>query len=267
MIEIVRAGIATTFQDTGRPGWADIGVGRAGAVDPELASLVNRLVGNDPAAVVIETCGDLELAAHSATVLATTDGLAPVRLAPGDTLTVRAGANGRVWQYVAARGGFEVPAALGSRSFDTLSGIGPLPPEVGRRLTTGSATAAFAPVDQVPLRELNDTARLLPGPRLDWFTEASWSSLTTAAWTVTTTSRVGVRLSGGEIDRAVPRELPSEGLVRGAIQVPPDGAPVMMLADHPTTGGYPVIAVVHPDDVATVAQHSAGTSVRFRQYG
>jgi allophanate hydrolase subunit 2 len=86
-------------------------------------------------------------------------------------------------------------------------------------------------------------------------------------WTITNTSRVGVRLRGGSIERATSDELPSEGLVRGAIQVPPGGEPVMMLADHPTTGGYPVIAVVHPDDVAIVAQHSAGASIRFRNYG
>ena len=84
---------------------------------------------------------------------------------------------------------------------------------------------------------------------------------------MTTTSRVGVRLRGGTIDRVDDRELPSEGLVRGAIQVPPGGEPVVMLADHPTTGGYPVIAVVHPDDVAIVAQHSAGSAITFRRYG
>ncbi len=266
MIEIVRPGIATTFQDVGRPGFAHIGVGTSGAVDRELATLVNRLVGNSPTEIVIETCGDLELVAIKPTVVATTDELAPITLLPGDHLTVRAGRHGRLWQYVAGHGGFVVSPVLGSGSYDTLSGLGPPPPSVGDRVAIGVDPSGYTIVDGAPLRELGAMARVLPGPRRDWFTEASWKSLAAEDWTVTTTSRIGVRLRGGDLRRAVADELPSEGLVRGAIQVPPGGEPMMMLADHPTTGGYPVIGVVHPDDVATVAQHSAGTTVRFRHY-
>ena len=266
MIEILRAGVATTFQDAGRPGWAHIGVGAAGVVDPDLAALVNRLAGNEPSAVVIETCGGFEFLAHEPSLVATTDELAPVRLSPGQSMVVRPGAHGRLWQYIAIRGGFEVPRALGSASYDTLSGLGPPPPSVGQRLVAGTSSASFSAVDHAPLRELADTARVMPGPRRNWFTEASWAALGAETWTVTATSRVGVRLAGGVIEREVARELPSEGLVRGALQVPPGGEPVMMLADHPTTGGYPVIGVVHPEDVALVAQHSGGRSIRFRHY-
>jgi biotin-dependent carboxylase-like uncharacterized protein len=267
MIEIVRAGIATTFQDLGRPGHAHIGVGSAGAVDPSLAALVNRLVGNGPGAAVIETSGDLEITAVATVRLASTEHLSAVTLPQGGSLTVRAGAHGRLWQYVAIGGGFDVPPTLGSRSYDTMSGLGPPPPRVGDRFTGGQAFGDHAVVDHAPLRELSSSARVLDGPRRDWFSPVSWEALTSARWTVTTTSRIGVRLRGATIERVVQDELPSEGLVRGAIQAPPGGELVMMLADHPTTGGYPVIAVVHPDDVAIVAQHSAGTSVRFRNYG
>ena len=109
-----------------------------------------------------------------------------------------------------------------------------------------------------------DTARIGPGPRSDWFDGDPLGALTDRPLTVTASSRVGVRLRGPVLVRRRGDELPSEGLVRGAIQVPPDGEPIMMLADHPTTGGYPVVAVVHPDDVATVAQRPEGTTVRLR---
>jgi biotin-dependent carboxylase-like uncharacterized protein len=271
VIEIVRPGIATTFQDAGRPGLAHLGVGEAGAVDHALIGLVNRLVGNGSSTVAIETCGDLELVVDEPTMMATSVELAPVIVEPGRTLRVRSGANGRLWQYVAVRGGFVVAPVLGSASTDTLADLGPPPLAAGQRITVGEfatgASDSLAVVDVAPLHELDTVARVYPGPRRDWFTDASWHDLTSSTWSVTTTSRVGVRLTGGRIERAVATELPSEGLVRGAIQVPPDGDPVMMSADHPTTGGYPVIAVVHPDDVTIVAQRPAGTSIRFRRYG
>lgn len=264
MIRVVRPGIATTFQDAGRPGYAHIGVTGGGAVDPAIASLVNRLVGNDSAAAVIETIGDFELEALGPILLAASPEFAPVSLAPGERYVVPTARRGRMWRYLAIRGGFDVPAVLGSHSYDTMSGLGPVPPTAGDEC--GVADHAVEPlvVDQAPVAEVTDVARISAGPRDDWFTADARRLLAASAWTVSTSSRVGVRLAGPRLTRAVGDELPSEGLIRGAIQVPPDGQPVMMLADHPTTGGYPVIAVVHPDDVATVAQHSGGTSVRFR---
>ena len=267
MIEIVRPGIATTFQDAGRPGYAHLGVGASGAVDTRLAALVNRLVGNEPGFAVIETVGDLEIRSDRHVWVASTNELAPVLVEPGRAIVVRPNAHGRLWHYLAIHGGFAVDPVLGSRSYDTMSGLGPPPPQAGDRVPIGRTDGDYTIVDQAALPEISPSARILPGPRRDWFTEASWRRLTGATWTVTTTSRVGVRLSGPVIHRLIDDELPSEGLVRGAIQVPPSGEPVMMLADHPTTGGYPVIAVVHPDDVATVAQHSGGTTVKLRQYG
>jgi biotin-dependent carboxylase-like uncharacterized protein len=267
MIEIVRPGIATTFQDDGRPGYADLGVGRAGAVDRRLAALVNRLVGNRRDAAVIETTGDLVIAATTPMRVASSHGLAPVDLTPGQEFGLPTGGHDRLWHYLAVHGGFDVEPVLGSRSFDTMSGIGPPMPRVGDLLGASDSFDDLVVVDHAPLPELASTVRITPGPRADWFTDDSWRELLIKPWTITNASRVGVRFGGGAIERVITEELPSEGLVRGAIQVPPGGEPVMMLADHPTTGGYPVVAVVHPDDVAIVAQHSAGTSVRFRNYG
>lgn len=263
-IEIVEPGMATTLQDRGRPGYAHLGVPPGGAVDPALAGLVNRLVGNRVDATLIETCGGLIIRALTHVLVATSAEPGPRSLRPGETCTVPVGSNGRLWQYVAVRGGIAADQLLGSSSRDTLSKLGPPECRRGDRLDLGPQPNAPILADLAPLPPVADTIRLGDGPRADWFTAEAHQLLTSVRWSVTSSSRVGVRLSGATIERAVTDELPSEGLVRGALQVPPDGNPVMMLSDHPTTGGYPVIAVVHPDDVAAVAQHAAGTSLRFR---
>lgn len=262
-LTVVAPGWASTVQDRGRPGYAHLGVPASGAVDPGLAALANRLVGNPPDAAVIETSGGLVLeAARAVLVASTVEGVAHP-LVQGARLHVPAD-HQRVWHYVAVRGGIDVPAVLGSRSTDTLSGLGAPPLRSGERLPVGPDPGGEIGVHRAPLRPIaGHRLRVTPGPRVDWFDPEALALLATAEWTVTATSRVGVRLAGPTLGRIVTAELPSEGLVRGAIQVPPDGAPVMMLADHPTTGGYPVIAVVDPDGVAQVAQTSAGHRVRF----
>jgi allophanate hydrolase subunit 2 len=265
-IEVVRAGIATTIQDLGRPGMAHIGVSPSGAVDPRLAALTNRLVGNDPGSALIETCGGLILRARGAVLIANSTELAPTSLGPGEDY--RGGSDPlKLWQYVAVRGGFDVPPVLGSRSTDTLSGLGPAPLSEGDLLVVGPEPGNPVAVDHATAGHAGDSVRLGPGPRLDWFERGSFERLLKQPWVVTDSSRVGVRLSGVRLTRTVTHDLPSEGLVRGAVQVPPDSDPVMLLADHPTTGGYPVIAVVHPDDVAIVAHTSPGGRVRFRALG
>lgn len=260
---VVDAGLASTVQDGGRPGFAHLGVPAAGAVDPQLAALVNRLVGNPPGVALIETCGELTIGAAGAVVVASSIEGTPRSVPDGGRVQVPAG-HGRLWHYVAVRGGVDVPAVLGSRSTDTLSGLGPAPLAAGTRLAVGAEPTTPLDPAHAPLRPLPAVARLLPGPRTDWFAPGSLEQLAAGTWTVTTSSRIGVRLRGSTIVRARPGELPSEGLVRGAVQVPPDGDPVMMLADHPTTGGYPVLAVVHPDDVAVIAQSAPGARVAFR---
>jgi allophanate hydrolase subunit 2 len=109
--------------------------------------------------------------------------------------------------------------------------------------------------------------RITAGPRQDWFTPESRASLTGQAWAVTPESnRIGVRLAtadGQPLERARSEELPSEGVVAGSLQVPPSGLPVLFLADHPVTGGYPVIGVVLPEDLPAAAQLPPGTAIRF----
>jgi biotin-dependent carboxylase-like uncharacterized protein len=169
--------------------------------------------------------------------------------------------------YLAVRGGVDVPVVLGSRSTDTLSGLGPAPLKPGDRLPVGALAAAEPIVDVAPVRPPSSRPILhvLPGPRRDWLDPAAWTALTTQDWAVTADSnRVGLRLAGPRLDRNRKDELPSEGLVPGAIQVPPDGAPVLFLADHPVTGGYPVLAVVASADLSPAAQLRPGDTVAFR---
>lgn len=261
-LRVVAPGLATTVQDCGRPGFAHIGVPPSGAVDPDLAALANRLVGNPAGAAVIETCGGLELVASRPVLIASTVEAAARSVPAGGSISVPAG-HGRLWHYLAVRGGIAGPAVLGSRSTDTLSGLGPAPIVVGTELAVGPEPRSPVEPGHAPLRPVSGVVRVSAGPRADWFTTDALEQMAAATWRVTASSRVGVRLSGARLARVVGRELPSEGLVRGAIQVPPDGDPVMLLADHPTTGGYPVIAVVDPDDVATVAQTPPGATLRF----
>lgn len=262
-IEIVAAGVLTTVQDRGRVGHASIGVSPAGAVDPALAARCNRMVGNAEDAAVLETVGGLRIRAVAAVVVATD--LEPVArvLRSGDEVDLPVGT--RQWHYVALRGGIAVDPVLGSRSSDTLGRLGPAVVASGDLLPIGDEPDTPVSGEVAPLRDVDPVAGVTTGPRRDWFVSSAWESLVTSPWTVTEASRVGVRLRGPVLERAHAGELPSEGLVRGAIQVPPDGQPVMMLADHPTTGGYPVIAVVDPADVASVAQVLAGNAVRFRR--
>jgi biotin-dependent carboxylase-like uncharacterized protein len=265
-IEVLEAGIASTIQDSGRAGFGHLGVSPSGAVDWRLASLSNRLVGNPDRAAVIETCGGLVVRFTGAAVVAASKELAPVSVSVGDTYRVT-GDPERLWHYLAIRGGIDVPAVLGSRSTDTLSGLGPAPLVIGQVLPIGAEPASQLAVDHAPGTRARELARVSPGPRLDWFDAGGFERFVDGRWTVTDSSRVGVRLSGVRLTRRITRDLPSEGLVRGAIQVPPDSDPVMLLADHPTTGGYPVIAVVHPDDVAGVAQTPPGGTLRFTTRG
>ena len=280
MLTVVAPGPFATVQDGGRIGWASIGVPRSGAADRSSAELANRLVGNRPDAAVVEaTAGGLRLRAERTVLVAVTgapvplsvDGRAvpvngPVTLPAGSVLAMGLPSAG-LRSYLAVRGGVDVPAVLGSRSTDTLSGLGPSPLAAGDRLPVGQAAAEEPVVDVAAVRppDPDPVLRVLPGPRRNWLAPDAWTALTTRPWTVTADSdRVGLRLSGPRLERARDDELPSEGLVPGAIQVPPDGAPVLFLADHPVTGGYPVLAVVTTACLSAAAQLRPGDGVRFR---
>ncbi|WP_237208444.1 urea amidolyase family protein [Rothia nasimurium] len=210
----------------------------------------------------------------------------PFALMPGQTLTLGAPARG-LRSYLALRGGFAAPHEATSASRDTLAGLGPKPLAPGDRLVRARASSAVVahPAPVLPLPEPGTVleVRALPGPRDDWFTPESLGRFAEVTWEVSQSSdRIGVRLlladtpaDGGAgtpptniqptdvLTRAVTRELPSEGMVAGAVQVPPSGEPVVFLADHPVTGGYPVIATVHPADLRLLAQAPPGTRLRF----
>ncbi|HEY9374446.1 biotin-dependent carboxyltransferase family protein [Streptomyces sp.] len=280
---VVRAGALTTVQDQGRPGHAHLGVPRSGALDSGAARLVNRLVGNPEGAAVLETtvtgCAvrprcDVTVAVGGAPCPVTVDGRpaawgVAVRVPAGAVLEVGAAVRG-LRSYVGFGGGIAVEPVLGSRSADLLSGLGPAPLTDGAVLPLGAASAVRGSVGAVPWpgppEVLVLRARL--GPREGWFSRAAVRMLATVTYQVSAASnRIGLRTEGPPLERAVTGELPSEGMVLGAVQVPPDGRPVVFLADHPTTGGYPVIAVVREGDLAAAAQARPGTAVRFVPYG
>ncbi len=288
-IEVVRAGALTTVQDQGRGGHAHLGVPRSGAADAPAAARANALVGNDPDIAVLESTLDgCALRVGGSAVVAVTGARAPVwvgdvpaphgapiRLAAGQLLEVGAAADG-LRTYVAIRGGIAVEPVLGSRSTDVLSGLGPEPLRDGASVPTGPAPPldddAFAALRSIAVSgsdadRASATAVELDftwGPREEWFAAEARRTLTGSAYTVTGDSnRVGVRLAGEPLARAREDELPSEGMVLGAIQVPPSGMPVIFLADHPTTGGYPAIGVLTQESVARAAQLRPGEAVTF----
>ncbi|MEO5663549.1 MAG: biotin-dependent carboxyltransferase family protein [Nocardioides sp.] len=279
-LEVISSGVLTTVQDLGRPGLGALGVGYSGAADVPALRLANRLLGNPESAAALEvTFGGLEVVAHGGMTVILTG--APCRVAVDDR---QVGAYAVVWlpdgatlrlgpphsglrSYLAVRGGIDVPLVLGSRCTDTLAALGPAPLVAGDRLPIGRTTAAHPGVDVVPVQvpEAGDVMlRVVDGPRADWFTDAARAALVSDFYEVTADSnRVGSRLAGPTLDRARDDELPTEGMVCGALQVPPSGQPTLFLADHPVTGGYPVIAVVVPADVPRAAQLRPGQRVTF----
>ena len=279
MLTVLAPGLLATVQDLGRRGWSSIGVTRSGAADRAAHALANRLVGNDAGAATVEvTAGGLRVRADRAHLVAVTG--APVRVSVGGRpgplsapFTLPAGADlalgipsAGLRSYLAVRGGVAVTPVLGSRSTDTLSGLGPAPLRPGDALPVGDLAGDEPVVDVAPVAPPADRPVLgvLPGPRRDRLADDAWALLTSAEWVVGSDSdRVGLRLTGPALRRVGDGELPSEGLVPGAVQVPPDGAPVLFLADHPVTGGYPVLAVVRTADLPSAAQLRPGDRVRF----
>ena len=266
-LRIVQVGFATTVQDRGRAGLAHLGVPVAGAVDRPTHDLVNRLVGNPPDAATIETMGALVVEALRPVVVATSTDASRRTVPAGTRIRVDA-APDSVWAYLAVRGGVAVDAVLGSRSHDTLGGVGPAPLATDSLVPVGPdpdtpLTADHAPQPAMAAHRL----RIWDGPQHDWFI-GGVQNLIERRWQVTNEfSRVGVRLEAGDFPRSTQArsQMSSIGLATGAVQVTPAGVPIVMLANHPTTGGYPVIGVVDPDDLAVLAQTRPGATVRFRR--
>lgn len=280
-LEVVAAGPLACVQDLGRPGLAHLGVSPGGAADRRSHRLANRLVANPDAAAAIEVTfgglsvrvrgGDVDIAVTGADAGASVDGKpfganSVHRVRDGQLITFGRPAAG-VRSYLAVRGGVAVAAVLGSRSYDTLAGIGPPPLRAGDAVPIGRPGAPFPDLEQAPVAAVAAgavTLRVVPGPRTDFFADPD--ALVRTGWTVTADSdRIGLRLTGGAVCHRTPgRELPSEGTIRGAIQVPPGGQPVILGPDHPVTGGYPVIGVVLDADTDAVAQLRPGQPVRLR---
>ncbi|MFC0680833.1 biotin-dependent carboxyltransferase family protein [Lysobacter korlensis] len=280
-MRVLQSGPSTLIEDLGRPGLAAQGVSPSGAMDRSALALANRLLGNDDAAAGLEVLlGGLRLTAEGPLWIAVTGAWGDVTIdaarvephtatpvEPGAVLSVGEATAG-IRYYLAVRGGIAVEPVLGSRSRDVLAALGPSPLAAGDLLPVGSPPVRrIPPVDGVPVdpptRGEIELA-LRPGPRRDWFAADAWRALSDTSWSVSARSdRTGVRLDGVALERVRSGELPSEGMLRGAIQVSPDGAPTVLGADHPVTGGYPVIAVVTDATVDRLAQARPGQPIRF----
>jgi allophanate hydrolase subunit 2 len=348
MLEILKTGVLATVQDRGRFGFAHLGVPRSGALDWPALARANTLVGNPPEAAGLELAqGRLTFRAHADVLLAVTGAieLPPTLIRAGQLFEIGSPRTG-MFCYLAVLGGVAVDPVLGSRSTDTLSGLGPpilkpgthlplgpppgpahptysspppgpahpaspppspydpaLPtadPSIGSAskahasgtgfsgtgsaagsVTSSSATSSGAEIPGAEIPGAGIPGAGIPGagipgagadwgavrvrvrfgPRADWFTDPA--QLTRSGYQMKVMNRTGARLAGERLTRSVAGELPSEGLVAGAIQVPGDGQPIVFLADHPTTGGYPVIATVHEDDLPLIVQARPGTMVVF----
>lgn len=296
-LRVLAIGPLALVQDLGRPGLAAVGVGRSGALDRGALRLANRLLGNDEGDAGIEVLlGGLEVRFERDAWFAVTGATGPLLLdgrpvdahlavhaRAGQRLRLGTAASGARW-YLAVRGGVAVAPVLGSRSRDTLAGLGPAPLAEGDLLPVGEHPGTDLPLlDFVPVADPGTGAveiRAHRGPRADWFTPAALDAFFTVGWRAGAESdRVGIRLDaertpahaagfeprhGALLERAVTDELPSEPMVAGAVQVSPDGRPTVLLADHPVTGGYPVIAVVADASLDAFAQLRPGQPVTFR---
>ena len=269
--EVLDGGLLTTVQDRGRVGFAHLGVPRSGALDQGALSAANRLVGNDPGSAGIETTltgcalravGTQVVAITGAFAAPAVDGRpmpwgARIVVPDGGTLIVGPALHG-ARSLIAVAGGIQTAAVLGSRSRDTLSAIGPEPFRGGDRIAVGVPTGLLDDdPGEVPFRVPSHQVRLLPGPQATWCQPA----LLASSWRVGSASnRVGVRLEGTPLRRRS-GEIRSFAMISGAVQLPPAGLPIILLADHATTGGYPVVAVVDPDDLDSCGQWRPGDRV------
>lgn len=284
MIEVLRPGILTTVQDLGRPGWRSSGVPVGGALDAMALRVANAIVGNDDAAAGLEcTVRGPVLRflapAHVALAGAPVEGVEMLR-----ELNLPAGAElsleniqraGRV--YLAVAGGIDVPMVLGSRSTHLAGGFGGFE---GRALRTGdqlavgrsgrvaeprakwSVSASMVPDVLSDLQVL----RVLAGPQYEWFGEAAQQGLWNEEFVVMPMSdRMGLRLSGEPVRCAMQREMISTPVALGSLQVPPDGQPIILLADCQTLGGYPQIATIISADIPSLARLRPRQRIRFEQ--
>lgn len=283
VLEVVDAGLLTTIQDLGRPGLAALGVAPGGAADPLALAVANRVLGNarDAAALELTIAGPtLRILATTTIALAGADLAARVvetgeRLAPGSALVVRAGwmlafagpPTRGIRAYLAVPGGFLVDDVLGSSATALGAGFGGLGGRAlraGDRLSSRRAGVVAPARWPGPVQPDSHSIRILPGPHAARIGEAALANLVAGTWTVSPASdRVGLRLEGGALPGTATGELASHGVTWGAIQVPPDGHPIVLLVDHQPTGGYPVVAVAITADRPRLGQLGPGSPIRF----
>ncbi|WP_377298119.1 5-oxoprolinase subunit PxpB [Rhizobium sp. SGZ-381] len=288
-IEVLSVGLPVLFQDLGRAGLVAQGISRSGAADRESLKAANRLVGNPAETAALEiTLGGFSFRMRGQGVMAVAGALveitittaaggvikaphhAAVALEEGDSVTLSSATVG-LRAYLALRGGFDIAPVLASRSTDMLAQIGPEPLKAGEVVAIANAPSgspvalAETPAFVMPRAGEVVTLDIVFGPRTDWFTEASVTRFLSQEWAVSAqSSRVGIRLEGEALERKVTGELPSEATLRGAIQVPASGQPVLFLVDHPLTGGYPVIGNVAGHHLDLAGQIPPGARIRFR---
>ncbi|NHF73443.1 5-oxoprolinase subunit B/C family protein [Paracoccus xiamenensis] len=279
--DILAAPFPALLQDAGRVGLADQGIAASGSVDQGALRALNRLLGNSPGTAALEVLGGgLRLRATAPCTVAATGAPrqmqvngAPfashrvIALDAGDELALGPADSG-TYGYLGVRGGFTVEPVLGSAATDTLAQIGPKVLRAGDWLGLAGARAEAVqpPLAQPALPRPGDLVEIevTMGPRADWFTPQVQAQFLAQDWLVTPqSSRVGKRLEGQPLQRDA-RELPSEATPAGAIQIPHSGQPVLFLADHPLTGGYPVMAVVAAHHLDLAAQVPPGARIRFR---
>ncbi len=250
---VVRASGLVTIQDLGRRGHMHEAVPPGGALVPELLVRANRAAGNAESSPAIEVCGRLVVRADEAISVAT-DRIACV-LAGGKELVVES--EPRRASYLAIRGGVDAPLVVGGRGTLLCAGIGAL-------LRSGDTIrAALAPI--VPRRPA--VVRVIAGPDLDAFAPDVLAILASSPYRVSPASdRVGTRLAGPAIPRVAGYREVSRPMVRGALEVPSDGLPIVLGPEHPTTGGYPLLAVVVTADIGRLFAIRIGGTVRFTQY-
>ena len=280
-LEILHTGPLALIQDLGRVGLAHLGVTRSGAADRRSHTLANRLVANPDDRATIEVTlggftarvrgGDVDIAVTGAdpnpNVGESSFGANSIQhVRDGEVISLGVPHSG-LRSYLAVRGGIAVTPVLGSRSYDVMSAIGPLPLQPGDVLPVGEHTEEYPELDQAPVAPISEhlvELLVVPGPRDDWLTDPD--ALVHTIWMASDRSdRVGMRLEGRPLVHRNPgRQLPSEGATRGSIQVPPNGSPVILGPDHPVTGGYPVVGVIADQDIDKVAQVRPGQHVRLR---
>ena len=281
-VVVLSPGLQTLVQDTGRHGHVASGVGIAGAFDRAAHRQANALVGNPADAAALEVLGGgLRLRSERDHLVSVTGAIGTVHV-DGDSVehgrafVVLAGQELSLGGftvglrgYVAVSGGIGVEPVLGSRSADTLSGLGPPALAAGDAIPVGPAARPEVLPPDVPalIRSGTTAVDVVMGPRDDWFTGASVADFLRTGWTVSATSnRIGIRLDGPALERSIVAELPSEPCLFGSVQVTSGGLPVALGPDHPVTGGYPVIAVVVDAHLDRLAQLRPGDVVRFRRH-